>query len=306
MKGELEPDRNPDIAVNSNVRSSANIIVREIGGPAEMRAVEDLQKDVWGIPDLDVVPLTQLVAAKAAGGVLLGAFDADKLAGFAFGFVGLENGHATHHSHMLAVRPEYRNYNLGGRLKFAQREFVLAQGIDEMTWTFDPLQSLNAYFNFERLGVISKCYLTDFYGADPASFLHQTGTDRLWVKWQLRDVRVQDRASRLDRPAPPPQPDTAIKLVEFGRSGEPVINDIRPDKKSNHVTIEIPGDINSLSRHDNAMAKRWREATRNAFSEYIAAGFVVVGFVRGQSAGKYILERNISHLELAKFGLVDI
>ena len=165
--------------------SESSIIIREIEADAELRAVEELQKEVWGIPDLDVVPLTQMVAAQVAGGVLLGAFDGKVLVGFAYGFVGCEHGQMTHHSHMLAVKPDYRNYDLGRRLKFAQRERVIEQGINLMTWTFDPLQSLNAYFNFNKLGVFSDRYLINFYGADAASFLHQTGTDRLWVTWNL-------------------------------------------------------------------------------------------------------------------------
>ena len=158
-----------------------------------MRAVEELQREVWGVPDLDVVPLSQLVAAKAAGGVLLGAFDGEALVGFVYGFVGYEHGRAAHHSHMLAVRPAYRNFDLGRRLKLAQRERVLAQGIDLMTWTFDPLQSLNAYFNFNKLGVVSDRYFVNFYGEDAASFLHRNGTDRLWVTWLLASRRVSER-----------------------------------------------------------------------------------------------------------------
>ena len=155
------------------------IVIRDIDGGAEMRAVEELQKDVWGIPDLDVVPLSHLVAAKAAGGVLLGAFDRETLIGFVYGFVSYEQGTVAHHSHMLAVNPAYRNFNLGYKLKLAQRERVLVQGIRVMTWTFDPLQSLNAYFNFSKLGVLSDRYFVNFYGEEAASFLHRNGTDRL-------------------------------------------------------------------------------------------------------------------------------
>jgi len=104
--------------------ASADLVIREIGGANEMRAVEDLQKEVWGLPDLDVVPLTQLIAAKAAGGVLIGAFDGFALTGFVYGFVGNEQGRMTHHSHMLAVKPAYRGLSLGYRLKCAQRDFV--------------------------------------------------------------------------------------------------------------------------------------------------------------------------------------
>src|SRR5438132_7750995 len=116
-----------------------------------MREAETLQKDVWKSNDLDVVPLTMLVASREVGAVLIGAYDESKLVGFVYGFPAYENGQVTHHSHMLAVRPAYRNSNLGYQLKLAQRERVLAQGINRITWTFDPLQSLNAYFNFKKL-----------------------------------------------------------------------------------------------------------------------------------------------------------
>src|SRR5438477_11807291 len=109
--------------------TASDIVVRDIVGQAEMRAVEELQKEVWRLPDLDVVPLTQLVAAKATGGVVIGAFDRNILVGFAYGFVGYEEGSVTHHSHMLAVRPGYRSLNIGYLLKLTQREKVLEQGI---------------------------------------------------------------------------------------------------------------------------------------------------------------------------------
>ena len=171
------------------------IIIRNIYGGAELRAVEQLQKEVWGIPDLDVVPLSHLVAAKAAGGVVLGAFDGETLIGFVYGFVSNEHGTVGHHSHMLAVKPAYRNFNLGYKLKLAQRERVLAQGITVMTWTFDLLQSTNAHLNFSKLGVLSDRYFINFYGADAASLLHRNGTDRLWVKWLLTRRLVSSQST---------------------------------------------------------------------------------------------------------------
>lgn len=198
------------MTINAKAHGSPDIVVRDIDGQAEMRAVEELQKEVWGLPDLDVVPLTQLVAAKASGGILLGAYDRETLVGFVYGFAGYEGGRATQHSHMLAVKPVYRNLNLGYRLKLAQREIALSQGISEMTWTFDPLQSLNAYFNFNRLGVVSNRYLVDFYGTDSASFLHRNGTDRLWVTWPLTSRRVEER---IDGTAAEPDFENAEPLI---------------------------------------------------------------------------------------------
>lgn len=244
---------------------TATVTIRRIDDVAEMRAVELLQKEVWGVPDLDVVPLTHLVAAKEAGGTLIGAFDDEVLVGFVYGFPSFEFGRHAHHSHMLAVKPEYRNLDLGRRLKLAQREHVIAQGIGLITWTFDPLQSLNAHFNFNKLGVVADRYLPDFYGAEATSFLHQTGTDRLWVSWLISTERVKEIISG----AGPTQV-------------EPV---------NDSLSIEIPGDINSLQQQDPGSALRWREETRRAFTEAIKAGYVVVGFTREHDAGRYLLIR---------------
>ena len=266
----------------------ANVTIREIDGIDEIRAVENLQKDAWGLPDLDVVPSTQLIAAQAAGGVLIGAFDVDDLIGFVYGFVGYENGRVTHHSHMLAVKPAYRTFGLGYKLKLAQRDFVLAQGITEITWTFDPLQSLNAHFNFSRLGVISDRYFTDFYGTDASSFLHQNGTDRLWVRWLLASERVVDRlasvAGEIDQ-------DHVTALVELSENNMPMSGDIDLQAARDRTSIEIPADIRSIEHHDPALAAKWRDATRKAFTTAFAAGYVAVEFVRGDKSGKSILIR---------------
>src|SRR5262249_48639415 len=177
----------------SSATQISSITIRPLDRGEDLRDVEVLQKEVWGCADLDVVPLTMLVATREVGAVLIGAFDGPKLAGFVYGFPGYEDGRVTHHSHMLAVKPAYRNHDLGYKLKLAQRESVLAQGITLITWTFDPLQSLNAHFNFAKLGVIADSYKINFYGEATSSFLHQIGTDRLWVTWLLDSQRVRER-----------------------------------------------------------------------------------------------------------------
>lgn len=264
----------------------SDIVIRDVSGQAEIRAVEELQKEVWGIPDLDVVPTTQLVAAQAAGGILLGAFDGETLAGFAYGFPGYEHGQTTHHSHMLAVKPGFRNYHLGQKLKLAQRERVLAQGINTMTWTFDPLQSPNAYFNFSKLGVISDRYFVNFYGEDSASFLHRNGTDRLWVTWRLSSRRVSERIGGISNAAP--EIKSVVPLVQIEKDNSPGQNDSTDDLSDESVLIEIPADINELERQSSELALAWRVATRAAFTKAIASGYLVENFYRLNRGGRQI------------------
>ncbi len=270
------------------------ITIRDITDVAEMQLVEALEKEVWGVTDLDVVPVTQLVAVKHTGGVLIGAFDNRRLIGFAYGFVGYEKQVVTIHSHMLAVQSAYRNSDLGYRLKQAQRERALAQGIKRMTWTFDPLQSLNAYFNFHKLGVLSDSYRVDFYGDASTSFLHRNSTDRLWVTWLLDSRRVQERANSHGH-----KPDFEIQsesvLVRVEEDLSPQQNHQPEAFSGTRAFIEIPGNIRQLEEQNFELAIRWREATRWAFTSALASGFLVEDFLRsspnGQRMGTYVLTR---------------
>jgi len=254
----------------------STIVIRDIEGVSELRAVEALQKEVWRTDDLDVVPLTLLVASRAVGATLIGAYDGGTLVGFVYGFTGYEHGQVTHHSHMLAVKPAYRNHKLGFKLKLAQREQVLAQGITRITWTFDPLQSLNAHLNFGNLGVVSDSYKTNFYGEATSSFLHQAGTDRLWVTWFLDSQRVRERiqGEKLKTAYPFALADVPV-LVGVSSSGvpEPAENFGSP-----HLAIEIPWDINTLQRRRPDLALEWRKATRMAFSRALVSKYVVEEF----------------------------
>ncbi len=278
----------------SSVTQQRPIIIRDIELISEMREVESLQKEVWGCEDRDIVPLTILAATREIGAILVGAFDGSSLIGFAYSFVGREDERMVHHSHMLAVRPTYRNVNLGFKLKLAQRDRALAQGITRMTWTFDPLQSLNAHFNFAKLGVVADAYKINFYGETTSSFLHQigNGTDRLWVTWPLDSSRVherlqakdQNRTSNLDRIA---------CLVQVGPNNVPQRRQSSEVAGQKDVSIEIPADINALQRESPELAVRWREATRWAFSEAISSGYLIEDFYgsssNDQSVGVYLL-----------------
>ncbi len=257
----------------------SNVVIRDLNRSAELKQVEALQKEVWGCDDVDVVPYTIFVAGLEIGATLIGAYDGESLVGFVYGFPGYEHGHLIHHSHMLAVKPSYRNHKLGFKLKLAQRERVLAQGIDRITWTFDPLQSLNAHLNFGRLGVIADTYKVDFYGEATSSFLHQIGTDRLWVTWLIDSQRVCDRVqTEIHQNRATPEPESSPALVKVSSDAEPEKNTDSGLFRNEHLALEIPANINDLQRTRPNVAVEWRRATRWAFIEAFNAGFVVEDF----------------------------
>ena len=267
------------------------ILLRDLEGLEEARAAEDLQREVWGMDDLDITPTHHLVAARKTGGQLIGAFEGETLVGFVYGFVGLERGEAIHHSHLLAVQPAFRNHEIAYRLKLAQREAVLAQGLRRITWTFDPLQSANAHLNFHKLAATSASYHTDFYGAT-SSFLHRNGTDRLWVSWDLDRPRVLSRLAG-EEPEAPPHGTPA--LLRAAADGSPEELDLGPGLAADRALLEIPAEINACFRDRPDRASRWRALTRRAFCAAFEAGFLVEDFRRpargGRPVGTYVLRR---------------
>ena len=215
--------------------------------------------------------------------------------------MGRENELPVHHSHMLAVTPSHRNLDLGYRLKLTQRDRALEQGINRMTWTFDPLQSLNAHFNFAKLGVIADTYKVNFYGESASGFLLQIGmgTDRLWVTWLLDSERVLERLRKQDcRGASIATLEGVSRLVRVAPENTPQLATSTDVLSEKYLAIEIPADINSLQRASPALGAKWREATRGVFSDAFAAGYFVEDFYgltrNDRPLGTYLLSRRIA------------
>jgi len=250
--------------------------IRELKSTADLKAVEEMQRIVWGAADIDILSPLSLRASIETGALLLGAFDGSTMAGFLYAFPGWHDGQIELHSDMTGLRPEYRDRGLGYRMKLAQREWALARGIPIVTWTFDPLRSRNAYFNFHKLGATSSSYRVNFYGEDSTSFLHRNSTDRLWIVWDLVSERVRDRISGIM-----PGPITGRAVVKRGALDEPERHAGAVGEAK--LTIEIPLDPDGI---ESELAERWRKTTRQAFLECFAAGYRVTD----SKLGVYLLE----------------
>ena len=267
------------------------VTVRSITDAGGFHAVEELQRAVWSMPDLEVVPLHQLRAAVSAGGVLLGAFDErGTLVGFCYGFIGLRDGDLLFYSHMAGVRPGLQDRDIGFLLKRAQRQAALDRGLDRMVWTFDPLQSLNASFNLRKLGVTASRYYVDYYGEMPDAINRGVPSDRLEVDWWLRDPAVEARLT--GDASPRSWPDAPAALVGI-RRGDTLAPDIAPDLDQPVVRVEVPTTFGDIKTRAPELALSWRMASREVFQHYFAIGYQAVDFAsaRDEAIGSYILRR---------------
>ncbi|MGE5489558.1 MAG: GNAT family N-acetyltransferase [bacterium] len=229
------------------------IVTRLLTTAEEYRQALALERDNWPLPDIELVPPHMFVVAAMTGGQSFGAFDGDRMIGFTLAFAALREGRPYLHSHMLAVQPGYRNRGIGRALKLEQRRKALADGLDLMEWTFDPLELKNAYFNIERLGAVVRRYLPDAYGTreTPRGPLP---SDRCVAEWHLRSARAEAAAS--------------------GRAAE------RPGVEARIEVPELPeaGDTERLREIQKAMGARLQECFER--------GLAVIGFER---PGTYLL-----------------
>ncbi len=282
--------------------------IRLLETPAEMILVEQIQREIWQGSETEVVPLHMLITAVHNGGLILGAFnEREELVGFLFGFPGLEftpdGPRPKHCSHMLGARPDYRDKGVGFALKRAQWQMVRRQGLDHITWTYDPLLSRNAYLNIAKLGAVCSVYRRSEYGDLRDDLNAGLPSDRFQVDWWVNTARVERRLGRHARPP--------LKLSGVTKAGlrpayaaESSGGLIRPPEhipplENRLLLAEIPADFLALKERDFALARDWRFFARELFENAFAAGYIVTDFVfeRNPARGFYLLTHGESTLE---------
>jgi predicted GNAT superfamily acetyltransferase len=258
------------------------IVIRECRGFEELQACVDLQIEVWGYSDGDVIPRRMFLVAQKIGGQVIAAFDmergnrddgdASSMVGFALALPGVKTGADSRtgrsesylHSHMLAVREGYRNQSIGAKLKLAQRDDALARGIDRMEWTFDPVEIKNAFLNIHKLGAIVRRYEENFYGASSSRLQGGLQTDRLVAEWWIRSPRVA------------------------------AVNGERATLASAEVeeAIQVPAAIYEWKAEESQrhLAQAVQAENRARFQEAFSRGLAVTGFARDADGnGAYYL-----------------
>src|SRR6266567_5121987 len=214
--------------------SSTTVNIREVSSIQEYDACIKLQREVFGLPDLEISPRRHLIVSHRAGGWTLGAFAGGRLIGFVHHLAAVKGDYIFGYSHMMAVAAEYQNKGVGAQLKWAQRARALAEGRDFVKWTFEPMRARNAHFNLNRLGVEVREYGVNFYGTDYSTNPAEKGigpsgidSDRLFASWELRSARVEAFSQRKEH-----QPGESQR------------------------SIEIPADLSSLLKSDSEFARR--------------------------------------------------
>lgn len=246
-----------------------NFLIRKLESNEDMRLVEGLEKQIWGE---NTVPTHQTYTASKNGGLVIGAFDGRVLVGYSYGFPGFANGKTYLCSHMLGVHKDYQLSGIGKMLKDEQCKLAKEIGYDLITWTFDPLESRNAYLNMTKLYGICTTYLENCYGEMEDGLNKGLPTDRLQVEWWISSERVEGawtpRLSTYDQPF----------SIGQSKKGNPVLEvDVETiSSSSDGIEVPIPQNIQFIKKDEPELALDWRLKIRAVFQSLFSAGYALV------------------------------
>ena len=192
-------------------------------------------------------------------------------------------------------------------LKRAQREVVRKQGIELVTWTYDPLESRNAYLNIHKLGAICKINRRNEYGEMVDDLNQGLASDRFEVEWWVNSRRVNQRLSGEERARLTLEHYTSgdvrpINVTKINADGWPVPHQDQMDLIEDQFNrppitlLEFPRDFQGMKAADPELAKDWRMYTRILFELFFYNGYVVTDMLTepGEPARSYYV---LSHGE---------
>jgi predicted GNAT superfamily acetyltransferase len=145
-------------------------------------------------------------------------------------------------------------------LKLFQRDEALSRDIRLVEWTFDPLETRNAHFNFNRLGAFSRQLIPNFYGVTSSPLHRGLATDRLLAEWHLDSKRVIA-----------------------------AINDLTPEHTDSPATIHLPAELEQWKSADLPRVAEVQTRMRNEFQHWFAKGYAATAVRFTPSGADYHL-----------------
>jgi chorismate synthase len=251
--------------------------IREIHGVEEGEALIALENRIWGPGE--GMNRDLLTAMIHIGALAAGAFTSSgEMVAL---LLGMPTKDATvQHSHALGVLEEYRQFGLGAKLKWFQREWCLARGITTVQWTYDPLRVANAKLNLHKLGARVGVYLENYYG-QMRGINAGAPSDRFLAQWDLNSSSVFSRLGGEETAFLSDLP--RLNTVTDSSPNEAFLN-----LEQARISFEIPADFPALQASYPGLALEWREHCRAVFNHYFPRGYRITDF--DANTRRYLLE----------------
>ena len=252
------------------------IIIRSLHKIEELDEVRRLESKIWG--EFDSVPTHQTITAVKNGGLVLGAYANGQLIGFQYSFPGFNGQFVYLCSHILGTDERYRNKGIGEKLKQAQRDEALKLGYSLITWTYDPLESINGYLNIGKLGGICSTYIPNCYGEMDDLLNSGIPSDRFLVEWHIGKEKVTDTIGLEEYTENFVLENSSLNWHLTENSLPAVTSALLESIHTGTKFVPIPKNYRIIRETNLELAKNWRLQTRTIFSEMFSQGWRVNGF----------------------------
>jgi predicted GNAT superfamily acetyltransferase len=229
-----------------------------------MTELSDFFAQVWANGP-EVVPFDIGFAITHVGGYAALARSGQTVIGASFGVRGVYANQNILHSHVTASRVA----GIGYQLKIHQFNWAKSNGLDAITWTFDPLVRRNCVFNLSKLGAVGVEFLPNFYGTMTDDINAGDESDRIFAFWSLAKAAEPKDATFTEN----------IALAD--NDGQPKRNEFDP---SQPFAIYLPEDIEALRKIDLDLVKAWRTEVHQLLSVAFNNGATVSQMVDNRKA----------------------
>jgi predicted GNAT superfamily acetyltransferase len=255
---------------------SEEIYIRSLHSIEELNAVRKLEGKIWG--DDDSIPTHQTITAIKNGGLVLGAYYKDQLVGFQYSFPGYNGTKIYLCSHVLGTDPQFRNLGIGEKLKLAQAVEARKLGYSLITWTYDPLESVNGYLNIGKLGGICSTYIPNCYGEMEDLLNSGIPSDRFLVDWYIGHNNIRETKGE-NVTVDQAEHDSLIH-IDLYKDGYPIPKSVLPLslQETDTLYIPIPKNFRYIREVNTEAAMEWRLKTREVFTKVFEQGWQVTGF----------------------------
>lgn len=267
--------------------TNEKIIIRSLASVEDLENVRRLESVIWS--EYESTPTHQTLTAIKNGGFVLGAFLEEKLIGFQYSFPGFNGEKAYLCSHILGIHPEYQKLGIGEKLKLAQKEESLKKGYELVTWTYDPLETVNGYLNLHKLGGRCSTYVENCYGEMKDELNQGMPSDRFSVEWWMReDVGARPVSYEIEG--------SLLIKTERNSNGDllPAEIDLNKDSADDYLFVPVPSDFQTLKKNSSALSLSWRMSTRKVFVHYFQEGWTAIDLFRNKNESDlcyYVLKK---------------
>lgn len=263
------------------------ITIKKLNSISELELVQQLDAEVW---DGSTVPVHQTTAAIKNGGIIIGAFDDNRLIGFNYGFTGFKNGKVYLCSHMMGIASSHRAQGIGEALKQEQRKIAIQYGYELMKWTYDPLETRNGYLNLTKLRAVCDTYIENCYGKMQDGLNKDLPSDRFEVYWYLTSKYIDEKKTWDLSKA------VAIAEVQLNEQGWPVLDDwdINQPLEADSYLLPVPANFQKLKLHNPELALDWRLKTRSIIQALFAKEYVAIKLEKRENHHHYVFVKKDS------------